>query len=187
MKKFTEATVSAMGQQSPGFAAANNMVRAPTMSFGPPPAPIETKAQAPPPRPSMQFTEGPGNRQDINAARGTMFREQGIDMNSGFADLNAPSRSQSSQPTMRQEMKGPRTDIDSIISGLKTKTVNIHESPAPVQSAPMSSSNSNSNFATEDDSMISISSLKDMQNASMPKRTNRRQNRSNKNTISLDI
>jgi hypothetical protein len=35
--------------------------------------------------------------------------------------------------------------------------------------------------------MISISSLKDMQNANMPKRSNRRKNRSDKNTISLDI
>lgn len=181
MKKFTEATVSAMGQQSPGFAAASNMVRAPSMSFGPPPAPIETKTQAPPPRPTMQFTEGPGNRQDINAARGTMFREQGVDMNAGFSDVNASSRI---QPPMRPEMKGPRTDIDSIISGLKTKTVNIHESQAPPPAAAQSSTPS---FAAEDDSMISISSLKDMQNASMPKRTNRRQNRSNKNTISLDI
>lgn len=190
MKKFTEATVSAMGQQSPGFAAASNMVRAPTMSFGPPPAPIETKSQQPMPRPTMQFTEGPGNRQDINAARGTMFREQGVDMNSGFADVNASSRIQPPpQPStsMRPEMKGPRTDIDSIISGLKTKTVNIHESSAAPPTQPATSSFATSSFATEDDSMISISSLKDMQNASMPKRTNRRQNRSNKNTISLDI
>jgi len=187
MKKFTEATVSAMGQQSPGFAVANNMVRGPTsMSFGPPPAPMETKTM---PRTSMQFTEGPGNRQDINAARGTMFREQGVDMNSGFADVNSSTRiqpqqqQQQQQQPMRAEMKGPRTDIDSIISGLKTKTVNIHDSQPPMPSLQ-------SNVMVEDvenDSMISISSLKDMQNASMPKRTNRKQNRSNKNTISLDI
>jgi hypothetical protein len=55
------------------------------------------------------------------------------------------------------------------LSGLKTKTVNIHE---------------NNN---EDDSMVSISSLKDMQNTMMPKKTNRRKNKSDKNVISLDI
>jgi hypothetical protein len=38
----------------------------------------------------------------------------------------------------------------------------------------------------EDDSMISISSLKDL-NGNMPKRSNRRKQRSDKNTISLDI
>jgi hypothetical protein len=79
---------------------------------------------------------------------------------------------------MRPEMRGPQnTDIDNILSGLKTRTVNIHES---------SNNNSFSNVV-EDDSMISISSLKDMQNASMPKKSNRRRNKSDKNTISLDI
>jgi hypothetical protein len=39
----------------------------------------------------------------------------------------------------------------------------------------------------EDDSMISISSLRDLNNTNMPKRSNRRKNRSDKNTISLDI
>lgn len=185
MKKFTEATVSAMSAQSPGFAVANNMVGAPpsNMSFGPPPAPVETKSMPPPQRPKMQFTEGPGNRQDINAARGSMFREQGVDMNS-FSDVNAPTRV---QPPMRPEMKGPRTDIDSIISGLKTKTVNIHEQPqqqAREQQSQQSRPEQQQSVVLEDDSMISISSLKDMQNASAPKRTNRR---SARNTISLDI
>ena len=68
--------------------------------------------------------------------------------------------------------RGPTTDIDNILSGLKTKTVNIHEQTT----------------VQEDDSMISISSLKDMQNGSMPKKSNRRsRNRSDKNTVSLDI
>jgi hypothetical protein len=66
-------------------------------------------------------------------------------------------------------MRGPQTDIDNILSGLKTKTVDIHEDNG-------------------DDSMISISSLKDMQGSSIPKKSNRRRNNgSNKNTISLDI
>jgi hypothetical protein len=39
----------------------------------------------------------------------------------------------------------------------------------------------------ENDSMISVSSLKDMQSGSMPKRTNRRKPKSERNTISLDI
>ena len=41
--------------------------------------------------------------------------------------------------------------------------------------------------ATEDDSMISISSLRDAQNSNLPKRTNRRKQRSDKNIVSLDI
>jgi hypothetical protein len=110
-----------------------------------------------------------------------MFREQGVDLNNNFENVNQQERSfrppQQSQPqSARPEMRGPQSsDIENILSGLKTRTVNIHE-----QSQPQS-------LAQEDDSMISISSLKDMQNANMPKRSNRRKNRSDKNTISLDI
>jgi hypothetical protein len=82
-------------------------------------------------------------------------------------------------PAPRQEMRGPSTDIDNILSGLKTKTVNIHEQATGLQGQGQPTQ--------EDDSMISISSLKDMQNGQMPKRSNRRKNTSNKNTISLDI
>jgi hypothetical protein len=85
---------------------------------------------------------------------------------------SAPSNYQ--QQTHRTEMTGPKmTDIDNILSGLKTKNVDIHQAP-------------NSEF-NENDSMISISSLKDLQNSAMPKRTNRRKSKSDRNTISLDI
>ena len=66
--------------------------------------------------------------------------------------------------------------LDDILSGLKTRTIDIHEqSNQPIVST------------VEEDSMISISSLKDLQNTTMPKKSNRRRNRSDKNTISLDI
>jgi hypothetical protein len=165
MKAFTNATVNSISQQSPGFAFANNLMQEQSNKprGPPPPAPVETKSMPPPQRPSMQFTS---NRPDINAGRGAMFREEGVDVNNQFSDLN---REEPKPP--RPEMRGPQnTDIDNILSGLKTRTVNIHES-APAQ---------------EDDSMISISSLKDAQNATMPKRSRRKQ-RSDKNTISLDI
>jgi len=166
MKAFTNATVNSMSQQSPGFAFANNLMQEQSNKprGPPPPAPVETKSMPPPQRPSMQYTS---NRPDINAGRGAMFREEGVDMNNQFGDLNREEPRQSQRP----EMRGPQnTDIDNILAGLKTRTVNIHE-PAPAQ---------------EDDSMISITSLKDAQNATMPKRTRRKQ-RSDKNTISLDI
>lgn len=190
MKMFTNATVSSMSQASPGFAMANNLMQeqANRPRGPPPPAPVETKNQPAPPRPSMTFTDHPGNRPDLNAGRGTMFREQGVELNGGMRDVNQVDRSMRpppmaqpnnmaqapqsvQQPQIRQEMRGPQnTDIDNILSGLKTRTIDIHEQPT-----------------AEDDSMISISSLKDMQNSSGPKRSNRRKNRSDKNTVSLDI
>jgi hypothetical protein len=82
-----------------------------------------------------------------------------------------------SAPQQRQEMRGPQTsDIEHILSGLKTRTVDIHAQP-PAQPAAMSA---------ENDSMISISSLRETQNVSMPKRSQRKQ-RSDKNIVSLDI
>ncbi len=164
MRMFTDATVSSMSQKSPGFAMASNMMneqknqkpRGP-----PPPAPMETKNMGPSQRPGMTFTERPSNRPDIAASRGAMFSEEGVSTNQ-YASVNAPPP--------RQEMRGPQnSDIDNILAGLKTRTVDIHEQSAG-----------------EDDSMISISSLRDAQNANMPKRSKRKQ-RSDKNTISLDI
>jgi len=192
MKMFTNATVNSMSQQSPGFAMANNMMQeqANRPRGPPPPAPVETKNQGSSQRPGMTYTESPGNRPDINASRGTMFREQGLDVNSGYQDINAvnssqrsmrPQQQQTSAPQQRQEMRGPQSsDIDNILSGLKTRSVNIHEQPS-------TNNISMSNMGEEDDSMISISSLKDLQNNNMPKSSSRRKNRSEKNTISLDI
>ena len=207
MKMFTDATVKNMSQQSPGFAFASNLVNNPdaiNTAFGPPPKPVETKSNPPTARSSMVFTsnEPPQNRPDLSMGRGTMFKERGVDVTNNYVDVNkseapirtpAPSSGPSNsfgsssnsyaQPTtsgLRPEMRGPTTDIDNILSGLKTKAVNIHEQST-------SSANQGMGASAEDDSMISISSLKDMQNGQMPKRSNRRKNTSNKNTISLDI
>jgi hypothetical protein len=164
MRMFTDATVSSMSQKSPGFAMASNMMqdqKSQRPRGPPPPAPVETKNQPPMQRPGMTYTERPGNRPDINASRGAMFREEGVSMNNQYADVNAMP--------LRQEMRGPQnSDIDNILAGLKTRTVDIHEQ------------------TNEDDSMISISSLRDTQNTSLPKRSKRKQH-SDKNTISLDI
>jgi hypothetical protein len=183
MKMFTAATVDSMSQKSPGFSMASNLMNNPdriNSSFGPPPAPVETKNQPNQQRPSMNFTQAPGNRPDISAGRGAMFREQGVDMANNYENANQSARpmqqhqQQQPQNTMhRPEMRGPQSaDIDNILSGLKTRNVNIHET-APTN---------------DNDSMVSISSLKDMQNTNLPKRSNRKsRNGSEKNTVSLDI
>jgi len=175
MKMFTNATVSSMSQQSPSFEFAQNLMqdhnnkpRGP-----PPPAPVNTQERPPPQRPGMTFTDTPSNRPDIAASRGTMFREQGVDVNNNFQGVNEVSK-KISTPAQRPEMKGPQnSDIDNILAGLKTRTINIQETREPQNQG--------------DDSMISITSLNDMQNTNMPKRTNRRKNKSDKNIISLDI
>ena len=187
MRMFTNATVSSMSQQSPGFEFASNLMQeqANRPRGPPPPASVDTKPQGGVPRPGMTFTEAPGNRPDINASRGTMFRESGVDMNNMNQYENAPPQRpvtmhqqpppiqrQQPVPVARPEMRGPQSsDIDNILSGLKTRTVNIH--------------NQESN--DEDDSMLSVTSLSDINNTNMPKRTSRRKPRSERNIMSLDI
>lgn len=162
MKMFTNATVNSMSQQSPGFAFANNLVNPePAAKSAPPPPQIDPRG-VPGQRPGMQFTS---NRPDINAGRGVMFSEQGVDLKNNYDRMNVQERSTVKRP----EMQGPRNpDINNILSGLKPKTVNIHASQ-------------------EDDSMVSVSSLKDMNGVSMPKSGGRRRKGSDKNIVSLDI
>ena len=171
MRMFTNATVDSMKQQSPGMAFAEELLNTkPNGSTGPPPAPVETREQAPPTRPgSMIFTEAPGNRPDLAVGRSTstMFREGGMDM-SQQSNINE-------NKPMRPEMRGPTSDIDDILSGLKSKPetknieLNIHE-----------------NVRKDEDSMISVSSLKDLDSNSMPKKSKKR-NKSDKVVVSLDI
>lgn len=177
MRMFTNATVSSMSQQSPGFAMANNMMQEQSNRprGPPPPAPVETKTQPPPQRPGMTFTETQSNRPDIAMGRGAMFREPGIELNNN-ANYNSqppPPLQQTQQPIpnfQRPEMKGPQnTYIDSILSGLKTRNIDIHED------------------GQEGDSVMSVSSMKDLQNSNLPKKAYRKKNKSDKNTISLDI
>jgi len=183
MRAFTDATVKSMSSQSPGFAFANNMMNTDiNTTFGPPPKPVETKSQPAPPRPgAMQFTSnGPSesnvNRPDLAFGRGAMFKEPGAPEVGGYMDVNRPNGLVGSNTNGRQEMRGPQTaDIDSLLSGLKTKTVNIHESVGGVN-----------DFSAADESMVSVSSLKDLAGAGIPKRSGKRKG-NNMNTVSLDI
>lgn len=146
MKMFSNATVNSMSQQSPGFAFANNLVN-PAEQQKPPPASID-------PKKDTGFS-----RPDLNMSRGTMFRESGIDIKNNQTPVNG---------LQRPEMNGPRnTNVDSILSGLKTKTVDL-------------------NKRRDDDSIISVSSLKDLQDSTMP-RSGKSRKGSNKNVVSLDL
>jgi hypothetical protein len=93
--------------------------------------------------------------------------DDGINIRENFnSAVEQPERNMRS---MRAEMKGP-SDISNILSGLKTKTINIQEAQQQ-----------------GNDSTISISDLKDLQaEGSVPKKSKRRQ-KSDKNTVSLDI
>ena len=173
MKQFTQAAVNTMGETNPGFSGfMNNMFNdqnnrpnsganpgfgqsmPPNVNMGPPPPPTETKLPE-----RSQRTQNLPTRPDIMSARGAP-----IDQNEGNP-LEEPR-------ITRPEMKGPsvsskQADINNLLSGLKTKQVNMNE-------------NKDNNAST-----ISLDDLKELTNAKMPK--SKRKQKSDKNIISLDI
>jgi hypothetical protein len=167
MKAFTNATVNTMSQQSPGFAFANQMMQDESLkqSGPPPPGPVKTREQQPPIRPGqMAFTENPVRRPDINVARGNPNGAPTPASPPGYASVKEVD----TQPK-RPEMKGP-TNIDSILSGLKQKNINLQQEK------------------TENTgSVISVNSLNELTEEKLPKGTKKRKQKSDKNTISLDI
>ena len=150
MKAFTDATVNTMSDQSPGFAFANNLMseNKGRPSGPPPPAPQATKSER---------SSRPVNRPDIS-----MAREEGLEAG-GFQNLNEQQKS------ARPEMRGPQnSDIDNILAGLKSKSVNIQQEK-------------------KEDSVISAGSLADMTSGKMPKKTQKRKQKSDKSIVALDI
>ena len=170
MRSFQNAAVNSMSQSSPGFGGfmGNFMNPEPSGRGPPPPMPTQGPNAVPPPM------GRPGNnsyaRPDQNFSKSN-FVDDGISLRENFERPDLQDRT-SKRPTGRPEMKGP-SDISDILSGLKTKTINIQE---PTQQT-----------SANDSSTISISDLKEMQSeGNMPKRSGRRK-KSASNTISLDI
>lgn len=105
---------------------------------------------------------------------------------SGLSDRSSSRPAKSvvgSQGASRPEMKGP-SDIDDILSGLKTKTktINIQD-----KSTGAADTGGSPDPQLNENSTISITDLKELQkDSALPKKSKRRQG-SSKNTISLDI
>jgi hypothetical protein len=154
MRHFQSAAVSSMGESNPGFAGfMNNVANSePSVPMGRgPPAPLATQGPNSVPVPIVRA----GNN------------------NSASKGVFVPSVN-----VRRPEMRGP-SDISNILSGLKTKTIDIQESTQVEEPGVIGNNN--------DNSTISISDLKDLQEGiNFPKKSKRRQ-KSDKNTVSLDF
>ena len=170
MRSFQSAAVNSMGQSNPGFSGFMSNVMNPDVPRGmgpPPPMPTQGPNSVPPP------VGRPGNnnfaRPDLNLSRSNF--EDGINLRENNERPDVQDRT-SSRVQPRPEMKGP-SDITDILSGLKTKTINIQQQGTPTN--------------PNDNSTISINDLKELQNeGNMPKRSGRRK-KSASNTVSLDI
>ena len=179
MRSFQNAAVNSMAQTNPGFSGfmSNVMSPEPQVPRGNgPPAPLATQGPNSVPPPSGRpGNNNYSNRPDLNMGRSN-FVDDGINLRENFGSTNDQDRS---RRQTRPEMKGP-SDITDILSGLKTKTINIQEPPAQQQ-------NQSQMQNLNDSSTISITDLKDLQgDGNMPKKSKRRQ-KSASNTVSLDI
>jgi len=170
MKQFQSAAVNSMSDSSPGLSGfmGGLMNPEPQNQSGrgpPPPHATQGPNSVPPPR------DRAGNnvpRPDVSMARGN-FHDDGISIKENFS-IHGLQPPQPAEKSRRPEMKGP-SDISDILSGLKTKTINIGEQ-----------SNQDNNSST-----ISINDLNELQSGgNVPKRTKRKP-KSDKNTVSLDI
>ncbi len=192
MRQFQNAAVNSMAGSNPGFAGFMGGLMNPSASYqepqvpqgrGPPP-PMTTQGpngMQPPPNRAGNNVGGMNiGRADISMARGG-FSDDGISIKekNNQWNLNGFEPPQPSQKSSRRpDMKGP-SDISDILSGLKTKTIEITQPTQHKSDTVIEDLNNNST--------ISIDDLKSIQNeGNIPKRTRRRP-KSDKNTVSLDI
>jgi hypothetical protein len=171
MRSFQNAAVNSMAQTNPGFSGFMTNLMNPEVpkGMGPPP-PLATQGPNAVPPPVGR----PGNnnyaRPDLNFSKRTY--EDGISLRENMERPDMQDRTTRRQTAPRPEMKGP-SDITDILSGIKTKSINIQQ--------PSMSNNQN------DSSTVSYNDLKDLQSeGNMPKRSGRRK-KSASNTVSLDI
>ena len=160
MQQFQNAAMNTMGQQNPGFGQFMGGVMGgpPPMTMPPmgsPPGPDDSMRQTPP-----RMDRARTNRPDIEMSRSTSFNDA-IDPRDNFQSVKKSSR--------RAEMKGP-SDLDDILSGLKTKKINL-KTQKDKDSA----------------SVVSISELNDMKDSLEKPKKSRRKPKSERNTISLNF
>jgi len=151
MQQFTQAAASSMGESSPGLGGFMNMVGGMSQPpRGSPQGPNEGMRMDPPQMPS--------SRPDINMARSNTRASfnDAENMESNFASVNEK----------RKEMRGP-SDLRDILSGLKTKKINLKEQ--------------------KPGSTVSIGELNDMKSDMKQIKKSKRKPKSERNTISLDL
>ena len=168
MSQFTQAAANSMGEKNPGLGnfMSSMMGGDSGQSRGGPTFSVEEPPMGGPPGPPPQMQQSPPRmnmRPDISMARGNHRAEfnDAENMESSFASVNKK----------RKEMRGPTSqgqDLRDILSGLKTKKINIKEkSPG---------------------STISVNELEEMNKTDMqrPKKS-RRKPKSERNTVSLNL
>ena len=192
MRQFTSAAVNTMGQQNPGFGSFMGDI----MGGGGGGAPSSTPRTMPP----MGSPAGPSqmsnvdvraaqqggrpelipSRPDLMAGRGGNMRDA-VNMENPYGSatqsqkLTRDNMPRSAGASSRPEMNGPR-DIGDLLSGLKTKKINIKQREM------------SGNRKTDGSSTISIDELKStMKDADNMPRKSKRKPKSERNTVSINL
>jgi Family of unknown function (DUF5767) len=177
MRQFQSAAVNSMGQSNPGFSGFMNGV----MNGGMGTHINENQGTMGQPTASGDFfSQSRGGNNMFGATSGMMPTMPPPPPRNPHTDLppykNQPS---STSTSSRPEMKGP-SDINDILSGLKTK--NVGQMKNTQQSIPSNTINMNEN------STISVNDLKDLSSeGAVPKRSKRRPRSDKSNTLSLAL
>lgn len=153
MQQFQSAAMNSMNQSNPGFGQFMGGVMG-----GPGSGPMMPPRGAPP-APPMEMRQKPPRmrksnpRPDVAASRRGDFNDA-VDIKDSFGR------------TSRPEMKGP-SDLNDILSGLKTKKINISQK--------------------DTSSVVSVNELNDMKNGLDKPKKSRRKPKSERNTVSLNF
>ena len=160
MQQFTNAAVNSMRQEQPGFGGFMSGMMGGSMGM--------PQGGS---RPMRPMRGAPPNRPDIGMSRGRPEFSDAVNMENSFNPVPSSQHPQRSHRKKRPDMKGP-DNINDILSGLKTKKINIQGDKKDVG---------------DNKSTISIDELKDIKsNVSVPQRSKRKP-RSERNTVTLQL
>jgi len=182
MQQFTSAAVNSMQNTNPGFSGFMGNFMPGASNARPPPPPQQTQNQ---PRSQSDRTAPPNNRPDIMRARagppgaGSMSNDDGINIQEQFGSVGSNGvgsngQNASREQSLRPEMKGP-SDISELLSGLKTMTV----------STP--STNQVTSQSSGPPPPISVKKTSSSSESKPVAPKTPRKQKSDKNTVSLDI
>jgi len=164
MQQFQNAAMNTMSQQNPGFSGFMNGVMGggPSMMAAPMMQPQMSPPMGSPPGPSDEMRRNPPRmtrniRPDVSVSRMSTRMNDAVNVRDNYEKINK---------SRRPEMKGP-SELEDILSGLKTKKINIK---------------------SDEKSVVSISELEDMKDSlEKPKKSRRKKPKSERNAISLNF
>jgi len=183
MRQFQNAAVNSMGQSNPGFAGFMNGVMNGGMGMNGGNNGGATPSVSSPPHSNPEF---------LAQSRGGNNVYGAMNSNSSYTMPPPPPHNPHSENYRsprpppsggRPEMKGP-SDINDILSGLKTKNVNMSPPPPPISTKTQQPQNININ----DTSIISVNDISDLHGeGTAPKRSKRKPKSDKNNTLSLSL